>query len=80
MLFPVYYPALFTARKPGWYRRCTLAPLLPPWHATLDTLRAPRATAQSLTDWRREAAIRPVVFADAEELVAVTARWLDPTG
>ena len=44
----------------------------PSWHATLDTLRAPRAAAQSLTDWRREAAIRPVVFADAGVLTDET--------
>ena len=36
----------------------------PSWAATLDTLRAPRATRQKLTDWRREAPIRPVVFED----------------
>jgi len=35
------------------------------WAATLDTLRAPRGTKQKLTDWRREAPIRPVVFEDA---------------
>ena len=35
------------------------------WAATLDTLRAPRRTNQKLTDWRREAPIRPVVFEDA---------------
>jgi Helicase conserved C-terminal domain/SNF2-related domain len=34
------------------------------WTATLDTLRAPRGSAQRLTDWRREAPIRPVVFED----------------
>ena len=33
--------------------------------ATLDTLRALRGTKQKLTDWRREAPIRPVVFEDA---------------
>ena len=36
----------------------------PSWAATLDTLRAPRRTAQKLADWRREAPIRPVVFED----------------
>ena len=36
----------------------------PSWTATLDTLRAPRATKQKLTDWRKEAPIRPVVFED----------------
>lgn len=35
------------------------------WAATLDTLRAPRRAGQTLTDWRREAPIRPVVFEDA---------------
>ena len=44
----------------------------PSWHATLDTLRAPRAATQSLTDWRREAAIRPVLFADAGVLTDET--------
>jgi superfamily II DNA or RNA helicase len=34
------------------------------WQATLDTLRAPRRSGQNLTDWRREAPIRPVVFED----------------
>jgi superfamily II DNA or RNA helicase len=36
----------------------------PSWAATLDTLRAPRAAKQKLTDWRKEAPIRPVVFED----------------
>lgn len=36
----------------------------PSWQATLDTLRAPRRTGQKLTDWRREAPVRPVVFED----------------
>ena len=35
------------------------------WAATLDTLRVPRKTDQKLTEWRREAPIRPVVFEDA---------------
>ena len=35
------------------------------WAATLDTLRVPRKTDQKLTDWRREASIRPIVFEDA---------------
>ena len=34
------------------------------WAATLDTLRVPRRTNQKLTDWRREAPIRPIVFED----------------
>jgi hypothetical protein len=36
----------------------------PSWNATLDTLRAPRHSGQKLTDWRREAPVRPVVFED----------------
>lgn len=36
----------------------------PTWNAILDSLRAPRAANQSLSDWRREAPIRPIVFAD----------------
>ena len=38
------------------------------WAATLDTLRAPRGSKQKLTDWRREAPIRPVVFEDTGAL------------
>ena len=34
------------------------------WVATLDTLRAPRKTDQKLAEWRKETAIRPVVFED----------------
>ena len=37
----------------------------PSWTATLDTLRVPRGRKQDLTQWRREAPIRPVVFEDA---------------
>ena len=44
----------------------------PSWNATLDTLRAPRPATQSLTDWRREAPIRPVIFADAGVLTEET--------
>ncbi|NCC32719.1 MAG: helicase, partial [Chloroflexia bacterium] len=44
----------------------------PSWNATLDTLRVPRAATQNLTDWRREAPIRPVVFADAGVLTEAT--------
>ncbi len=44
----------------------------PSWAATLDTLRAPRKTAQKLIDWRREAPVRPVVFEDAGELTEAT--------
>ena len=42
------------------------------WAATLDTLRAPRKQDQKLTDWRREAPIRPVVFEDAGVLTEDT--------
>lgn len=44
----------------------------PTWNATLDTLRAPRPSNKSLTDWRREAPIRPVVFADSGKLTEET--------
>jgi superfamily II DNA or RNA helicase len=44
----------------------------PSWAATLDTLRAPRKTGQKLTDWRREAPLRPVVFEDSGELSEAT--------
>ena len=37
----------------------------PSWHATLDSLRPPRPSNQSLADWRREAPIRPLTFTDA---------------
>ncbi|MDW8373901.1 MAG: DISARM system SNF2-like helicase DrmD [Planctomycetota bacterium] len=40
----------------------------PTWNAILDSLRAPRPAGQSLSDWRREAPIRPVVFADTGTL------------
>jgi hypothetical protein len=42
------------------------------WAATLDTLRAPRKQNQKLTDWRREAPIRRVVFEDAGVLTEET--------
>jgi len=35
------------------------------WAATLDTLRTPRKNNQKVSDWRKEAPIRPVVFEDA---------------
>ena len=35
------------------------------WAATLDTLRAVRKTSQKLTEWRKDAPIRPVIFEDA---------------
>jgi superfamily II DNA or RNA helicase len=44
----------------------------PSWAATLDTLRAPRKDKQKLADWRREAPIRPVVFADEGRLTEDT--------
>jgi superfamily II DNA or RNA helicase len=44
----------------------------PSWAATLDTLRAPRATRQKLADWRREAPIRPVVFEDEGVMTEAT--------
>ena len=34
------------------------------WSSTLDTLRQPRKADQKVTEWRREAPIRPVVFKD----------------
>jgi len=40
----------------------------PSWAATLDTLRVPRKSEESLAHWRRQAPIRPVVFEDAGEL------------
>lgn len=40
----------------------------PGWAATLDTLRVPRKTGESLADWRRDAPIRPVVFEDSGTL------------
>lgn len=40
----------------------------PTWAATLDTLRPPRKPGQSPAEWRREAAIRPVVFRDPGNL------------
>ena len=36
----------------------------PSWTATLDTLRYPRKRDQKISDWRKEAPIRPVVFED----------------
>ncbi len=36
----------------------------PSWTATLDSLRVPRKRDQKITDWRKEAPIRPVVFED----------------
>ncbi|MBI4703442.1 MAG: helicase [Deltaproteobacteria bacterium] len=36
----------------------------PTWADTMDTLRAPRRREQKHADWRRDSAIRPVVFKD----------------
>ncbi len=36
----------------------------PSWTATLDSLRSPRKRDQKITNWRKEAPIRPVVFED----------------
>ena len=36
----------------------------PSWTTTLDTLRSPRKRNQKISDWRREAPIRQVVFED----------------
>jgi len=38
------------------------------WLSTLDTLRVPRKLDQKLAEWRKEAPIRPVIFADSGEL------------
>ena len=38
------------------------------WTATLDSLRASRRRGQPLAEWRRDAPIRPVVFADPGRL------------
>jgi SNF2 family DNA or RNA helicase len=42
------------------------------WLTTLDTLRPPRKRDQPLWEWRRDASIRPVVFADPGSLDART--------
>src|SRR5262249_46540519 len=36
----------------------------PSWANTLDALRTPRQRQQAFWDWRRESAIRPIVFED----------------
>ncbi|MDE0626110.1 MAG: DISARM system SNF2-like helicase DrmD [Bryobacterales bacterium] len=38
------------------------------WALTMDSLRAPRKKGEKFTDWRKTAAIRPVVFKDPEVL------------
>lgn len=40
----------------------------PTWAETLDTLRAPRPRDTPLSEWRQQAPIRPVVFADTGHL------------
>jgi superfamily II DNA or RNA helicase len=42
------------------------------WSATLDTLRPPRRHEQKVTEWRREAPIRPVIFEDSGVLTEDT--------
>ncbi|MDP2706466.1 MAG: helicase-related protein, partial [Burkholderiales bacterium] len=42
----------------------------PSWMSTLDTLRAPRRRGQPLWEWRKQEAVRPVVFADQGSLDA----------
>jgi len=42
----------------------------PSWMHTLDTLRAPRKRRQPIWEWRRQEAIRPVVFEDQGSLDA----------
>lgn len=49
-----------------------LAQTDPSWASTLDTLRVPRRPDQKLTDWRREAPIRPLVFEDTGVLTEDT--------
>ena len=44
----------------------------PSWATAVDTLRAPRKQHQSLAEWRQEAPVRPVVFADASVLTEDT--------
>jgi superfamily II DNA or RNA helicase len=44
----------------------------PSWAATLDTLRTPKPPSQKLTEWRREAPVRPVVFEDEGTLTEAT--------
>ena len=40
----------------------------PSWTSTLDSLRTPRKRQERVSDWRREAPIRPVVFEDSGSL------------
>ncbi len=42
----------------------------PSWMHTLDTLRSPRRRGQPVWEWRKEHAVRPVVFADQGALDA----------
>jgi superfamily II DNA/RNA helicase len=40
----------------------------PTWAETMDTLRAPRARATTVAEWRQQAPIRPVIFHDSGDL------------
>jgi hypothetical protein len=44
----------------------------PSWNSTLDTLREPKRDGLKVTQWRRDAPIRPVVFEDAGVLTDET--------
>ena len=44
----------------------------PSWTATLDSLRPPRKLDEKLSDWRKHAPIRPVVFEDPRTLTDET--------
>ena len=44
----------------------------PSWATAVDTLRAPHKQHQKLAEWRQEAPVRPVVFADAGVLTEDT--------
>lgn len=50
------------AGREAW--RVDIPPLDPTWLETLDTLREPRQRNQPPDEWRRQAAVRPVVFED----------------
>lgn len=63
-------PPLAETKAPHGQRAWAFPPLDrraetdPSWAATLDTLRVPRRNNQKLSEWRRQAPIRPVVFDD----------------
>ncbi|MEW6321220.1 MAG: DISARM system SNF2-like helicase DrmD [Acidobacteriota bacterium] len=66
-------PGLAAADAPGTFTLPALSDRFkgdPSWMHTLDTLRAPRGRNQDLNAWRREKAIRPVVFKDEGALDA----------